>query len=84
MLRDGGRLVICHANNRETVNEIHRTIGGAVAHDTIPSEEETRRLLRESRLNHAVVQNEPDRYLILAHRQTSEVFSNATLIHKQE
>ena len=82
VLKDGGRLVICHPHSREAVNEIHRTIGGVVARDTIPPEEETRRLLREARLDHAVVRNEPDRYLVLAHRQTSEVFGNATLIHK--
>lgn len=74
VLKDEGRLVICHANSREAVNEIHRTIGGVVAHDTIPSEEETRRLLRDAELNHAVVRNEPGLYLVLAHRQTSEVF----------
>ena len=75
VLKDGGRLVICHANNREAVNEIHQTIGGVVARDTIPPEEETRRLLREARLDKIIVRNEPDRYLVLAHRQTSKVFA---------
>jgi ubiquinone/menaquinone biosynthesis C-methylase UbiE len=75
VLKDGGRLVICHADSREAVNEIHRTIGGVVACDTIPPEEETRRLLRDAKLNHAVVRNEPDRYMVMAHRQPSEVFS---------
>lgn len=74
VLKDGGRLVICHPNSREAVNEIHHTIGGVVAHDTIPPEEETRRLLRDAKLNNAFVRNEPGLYLVLAHRQTSEVF----------
>ena len=73
VLKDEGRLVICHPNSREAVNEIHHTIGGAVAHDTIPSEEVTLRLLRDAELNHAVVRNEPGLYLVLAHRQTSNL-----------
>jgi len=68
VLKGGGRLVICHTASREAVNELHRAIGGVVAHDTIPSDDEMRRLLREARLDRAVVQDAPDRYVVLARR----------------
>ena len=68
VLKDGGRLVICHTASREVINELHRSIGGVVAHDTIPPDDEMRRLLWEARLDRAVVQDEPDHYLVLAHR----------------
>jgi SAM-dependent methyltransferase len=64
--RAGGRLVICHAFNREVINEFHRSVGGAVAHDTIPEEGGMRRLLSEAGLGEAEVRDEPDHYLVLA------------------
>ena len=63
-----GRLVICHANSRQAVNEIHRAIGGVVANDTIPPEGEMRRLFCEAGLDESVMRDEPDRYLALACR----------------
>jgi len=68
VLKDGGRLVICHTASREAINEIHRSIGGVVANDTIPPEGEMRRLFSEAGLDESVVRDEPDRYLALACR----------------
>ena len=68
VLRAGGRLVICHAFKRQAINEFHRSIGGVVARDAIPDEEEMLRLLREAGLVEAQVRDEPDRYLVLACR----------------
>ena len=78
VLKDRGKLVICHTNSREAVNEIHRSIGGAVANDAIPSEDEVRRLLWEAGLDKAVVRDEPDRYLVLAHREIQEAEDKLT------
>lgn len=66
VLRAGGRLVICHTASRQAINEFHHSVGGVVAHDTIPDEEEMLRLLREAGLGEAQVRDEPDRYLVLA------------------
>jgi ubiquinone/menaquinone biosynthesis C-methylase UbiE len=68
VLRAGGRLVICHAFKRQAINEFHHSIGGVVARDAIPDEEEMLRLLREAGLVEAQVRDEPDRYLVLACR----------------
>ena len=71
VLREGGRLIICHTESRQAINELHRSIGGVVANDTIPPDEEVQWLLREAGLDKAVVRNEPDRYLVLACRNES-------------
>lgn len=70
VLKAGGRLVICHANSREAINEIHRSIGGVIAHDTIPDKIEMLRLLREARLVKAQVRDAVDHYLALAQRDS--------------
>jgi len=72
VLRADGRLVICHAFNREVINEFHRSAGGVVAHDTIPDEGEMLRMLGETGLVEAQVRDEPDRYLALACRKRKQ------------
>lgn len=67
--RAGGRLVICHTASHQAINEFHRSVGGVVAHDTIPDEGEMLRLLQEAGLVEAQVRDEPDRYLALARRR---------------
>jgi ubiquinone/menaquinone biosynthesis C-methylase UbiE len=69
VLREGGRLVICHTASRQTINEFHRSVGGVVAHDTIPGEKMMQQLLREAGLEKVRVQDEPDRYVALAQRE---------------
>lgn len=69
VLREGGRLVICHTASRQTINEFHRSVGGVVAHDTIPDEKMMRQLLREAGLGEVRVWDEPDRYVALAQRE---------------
>ena len=68
VLRKGGWLVICHTASRQTINEFHRSIGGAIACDAIPGEAEMLHLLREAGLVEAQVRDEPARYLALACR----------------
>lgn len=66
--RIGGHLVILHTANRQRINEIHRSIGGVLSHDAIPQEDEMRLLLSEAGLGQVQMQDEPDRYLVLARR----------------
>lgn len=72
VLKGRGRLVICHAFNRQEINEFHRSVGGVVRHDTIPDKEEMLSLLREAGLGKAQVRDEPDRYLALAYRRNEQ------------
>jgi len=78
VLQARGRLVICHTASRQAINEFHRSVGGVVAHDTIPDEREMRELLSEAGLNGAVVRDEPDRYLVLACRNERGVANGPT------
>jgi len=69
VLREGGRLVICHTASRQAINEFHRSVGGVVAHDTIPGEKAMRQLLLEAGLGEVKVWDESDRYLALGRRE---------------
>ncbi|MGA9351705.1 MAG: methyltransferase domain-containing protein [Anaerolineae bacterium] len=69
VLRQGGWLVICHTASRQEINEFHRSVGGIVAHDTIPDENAMRQLLREAELGEVRVWDDPDRYVALAQRE---------------
>ena len=66
LLKPGGRLVVCHSMSREAVNELHRSIGGVVANDVLPSEEEMREMCRAAGLVQVSVTNTPEKYLLTA------------------
>jgi ubiquinone/menaquinone biosynthesis C-methylase UbiE len=68
VLRQGGQLVICHTASRQTINEMHHSVGGVVAHDTLPDEKAMRQLLRRAGLGEVRVWDQPDRYLALGRR----------------
>lgn len=67
-LRDGGMLVICHANNRQTINEIHRSVGGVIANDIIPDVDEMRALLAQAQFTPLEIQDASDRYVVIARK----------------
>lgn len=71
-LRDGGTLVICHANSRQTINEIHRSVGGVIANDTIPDVDEMRALLTQAQLDPLTIDDAPDRYVVVARKMTKD------------
>ncbi|MCX7840556.1 MAG: class I SAM-dependent methyltransferase [Anaerolineae bacterium] len=71
-LREGGTLVICHANSRQTINEIHRSVGGVIANDTIPDVNEMRALLEQAHLAPLEMQDAPDRYVVVARKMTKD------------
>jgi len=68
VLREGGHLLICHPKSRETVNTIHHRLGDPVSNDLVPAEEEMRSLLSRANLDHTVIRDAPDRYVVLASR----------------
>jgi len=68
VLREGGMFVICHANNRQTINQIHHAAGGVIAHDLIPDADELRRLLRQARLHPIEILDALDRYIVVARK----------------
>ena len=68
VLKRGGKLVICHVRSRQAVNEMHRTIGGAIADDLIPDDGEVRQLLADSGFAEIEIEDGADRYIATAMR----------------
>lgn len=68
LLRPKGALVICHTESRNAINELHRTVGGAVGGHELPDASEMARLVENAGLSLDTLTDEPDRYLLLAHR----------------
>ncbi len=69
-LRPGGRLVIAHSSSRQTINEFHRKVGDVVGGDFIPEATTMRMLIRRAGLTLERFADLPDRYEVIASRQT--------------
>jgi ubiquinone/menaquinone biosynthesis C-methylase UbiE len=66
VLRDNGRLVICHTMSRKMINQLHQSIGGAVANDLLPDEFQLKRLIKQAGLKITHFEDSPERYLVIA------------------
>jgi len=66
VLRNRGRLAICHTASRQTINELHKSVGNVVENDTIPDEATMRDMLTASGLKTIEVRDEYHRYLAIA------------------
>jgi ubiquinone/menaquinone biosynthesis C-methylase UbiE len=68
VLRNNGRLVICHTMSREMLNRLHQSIGGIVASDLLPDEPDLRELISQAGLKITRVEDSPERYLVIAEK----------------
>jgi ubiquinone/menaquinone biosynthesis C-methylase UbiE len=68
VLRNKGRLVICHTMSRETLNQLHQSIGGAVANDLLPDEFQVSALIKQAGLKITRFEDKPERYLVIAEK----------------
>jgi ubiquinone/menaquinone biosynthesis C-methylase UbiE len=68
VLKNNGRLVICHTMSREMLNQLHQSIGGAVANDLLPPESRVRQMIRQVRLKITRFEDRPERYLVIAEK----------------
>jgi len=68
VLRNNGRLVICHAMSRAMINQLHQSIGGAVANDLLPHEFQLRGLIKQAGLRVTHFEDSPERYLVIAEK----------------
>ncbi len=66
VLRNKGRLAICHTDSRHAINDLHKSIGHVIEHDTIPDEAKMRKMLKSTGLNKIEVRDEANRYLAIA------------------
>jgi ubiquinone/menaquinone biosynthesis C-methylase UbiE len=68
VLRNNGRLVICHTMSRKMINQLHQSIGGAVANDLLPDEFQLKRLIKQAGLKVTHFEDGPERYLVIAEK----------------
>ena len=68
VLRNNGRLVICHTMSRTMINQLHQSIGGAVANDLLPDEFQLRGLIKQAGLKVTHFEDGPERYLVIAEK----------------
>ena len=66
VMRNGGRLAICHTDSRQAINKLHKSIGNTVGNDTIPDEATMRKMLTASGLKSIEIRDESHRYLVIA------------------
>jgi len=66
VLKINGRLVICHTMSRAMVNQLHQSIGGAVANHLLPDEFQLRDLIKRASLKVTHFEDDPERYLVIA------------------
>ena len=70
VLKNDGRVVICHTMGREAINQLHQSIGGVVANDLLPDESHLIELINQAGLTLTHLEDSPRRYLVIAEKQT--------------
>jgi len=73
VLRNNGRLVICHTMSRAMVNQLHQSIGGVVANALLPPEFQLRGLIKQAGLRVIHFEDSPERYLVIAEKSAADV-----------
>jgi len=72
VLRNNGRLVICHTMSRKMINQLHQSIGGAVANDLLPDEFQLKGLIKQAGLKVTHFEDGPERYLVIAEKSARQ------------
>jgi ubiquinone/menaquinone biosynthesis C-methylase UbiE len=70
VLKPNGRLYLAHFDSRETINQRHRTIGGAVISDRIPTVKKTLELFTRCGFQSLSLDAKPDRFFLYASKKT--------------
>lgn len=70
VLRNNGRLVICHTMSRAMINQLHQSVGGVIANDLLPPEFQLRGLIKQAGLNITHFEDSRERYLVIAEKST--------------
>ncbi|MFC1964638.1 class I SAM-dependent methyltransferase [Chloroflexota bacterium] len=70
--RNGGKLFICHTSSRDKINQIHRQTP-VVQNDTIPDEDEMRRLLSVAGFTDIEIEDSSESYLASARKPEMDI-----------
>jgi ubiquinone/menaquinone biosynthesis C-methylase UbiE len=68
ILRPGGRLVILHVDSRETINDIHRGVGGLISQDMLAPAPELASFVTGNGFDVDAVADSEDGYLVSARK----------------
>lgn len=68
VLRPGGHLLILHHVSRQAVNDVHQRIGGAVAHDLLPSPPHLAQLLSSAGYCDVAITDTSAQFTVTCHR----------------
>jgi len=63
VLKPGGYLSIAHLKSTEELRQLHHQVGGAVAHDGLPSPEVLRDMMSRCELTGVTIINQPGKFL---------------------
>jgi hypothetical protein len=69
VLKNNGRLVICHTMSRAMINQLHQSVGGVIANDLLPDASQLRGLTKQARLKITHFEDSPERYLVIAEKR---------------
>ncbi len=70
VIKNDGRLAICHTASREAINQLHQSIGGVVGNDLLPHESQLKALMKHAGLEITCLEDSPKRYLVIAVKRT--------------
>jgi ubiquinone/menaquinone biosynthesis C-methylase UbiE len=68
VLKNNGRLVICHTMSRAMINQLHQSVGGVIANDLLPPEFQLRGLIKQAGFKVSHFEDSPERYLVIAEK----------------
>ncbi len=66
VLKNGGKFYIMHLESSNHISEQHHRIGGAVAHDEVPTEDHLRSMFDTSHFTEVTIEDHPGLYLAVA------------------
>lgn len=66
LLKPSGRLVVCHTESRDAINELHRKVGGVVGGHELPEDDTMRALVVSAGLIVKTLDSTSDNYLMVA------------------
>jgi len=70
LVKPGGRLVVCHTESRNAINELHRAVGGAVGGHELPDSDVMRGMIANAGLLVEMLEDLPDKYVLTALKQS--------------
>ena len=70
VLKNNGRVVICHTMSRAMINQLHQSVGGVIANDLLPDESQLRGLIKQAGLRITRFEDNQERYVVIAEKNT--------------